>query len=737
MKKLLFSILTITKMKKHFLFLALVSLLSFNMQAQCDVANTSIIEGFNASTLPDCWTLLSRTAFTTTTRNTLSGNALKIYLSAGVSDAQFVLPKTITANGILKFKASNTTNGQLGYGAFVIGAVTAPNDMASFEPITTVNVYATVSGGYIVGKEYTADLTSYVGNKQYIAIKVASHPGYIKELYVDNFVFEAGCISENVNAIAKDITVQLDNTGNVTVMPSDVDNGSTADCNDPTFSLDVAHFTCSDLGVNAVTLTATDNAGNTSTASATITVLPFIEDELVMADQESICIKGSATVSTDASVVGVEYYLRNDLNDTIVDGPISGDGNALTFNTGEIDQTTTYNVYAEPKIVWTGLKFDGVNDYVLSSTDNRGINSQVTIAAWIKSTATGATQFIANKYDAVNGYILYFTSTGKAGMDGRDGAAYKSSGISTTSVNDGQWHYITGTINTSTGVWSIYVDGVLENSTNNAAGGSLASTTALGVGLANPSYYFTGSIDGFSLSDVALNQTEIQAMMNSCLTGTESNLVALFNFNEATGSIATDLSTSAIDGVLTNMDINTVWEENDFSCGVSCPFEMTEKATVTVTDVLDMSVSMSGNEITANELNATYRWLDCNDSHVAIDGETGMVFTANVNGDYAVEVTKNACVDTSDCVNALTVGLTSIDSPTLSIYPNPTAGQVNIHLGDLEDVSVNVSSETGVLIYEETGVSDIHQFEFEGAPGLYFMEVSSQGESQVFMLIKE
>jgi len=71
---------------------------------------------------------------------------------------------------------------------------------------------------------------------------------------------------------AQDITVSLDGSGSVTVLPSQVDNGSSDNCGPVTLSLSPDTFNCDDLGENLVTLTVTDCSGNTSTCTAIVTV---------------------------------------------------------------------------------------------------------------------------------------------------------------------------------------------------------------------------------------------------------------------------------------------------------------------------------------------------------------------------------------------------------------------------------------------------------------------------------
>lgn len=72
-------------------------------------------------------------------------------------------------------------------------------------------------------------------------------------------------------AVAQDIAVQLDDTGTVTILPAQVDNGSSDNCTF-TLSLDNDTFDCSNIGDNIVTLTVTDATGNIATATAIVTV---------------------------------------------------------------------------------------------------------------------------------------------------------------------------------------------------------------------------------------------------------------------------------------------------------------------------------------------------------------------------------------------------------------------------------------------------------------------------------
>ena len=67
-------------------------------------------------------------------------------------------------------------------------------------------------------------------------------------------------------------TVQLDASGNASITAADIDGGSTDACGIASIAIDQTDFTCADVGDNTITLTVTDNNGNTATCSTIVTV---------------------------------------------------------------------------------------------------------------------------------------------------------------------------------------------------------------------------------------------------------------------------------------------------------------------------------------------------------------------------------------------------------------------------------------------------------------------------------
>ena len=364
-------------MKKTFLFLFVLFTVQFKADAQCNIAVQSISENFDGYTgndLPACWTR--------------QNNAYVIFdqmrlRSVNAPQPMAVLPKTINARGVLYFEAWYYPN----WGAATncqVGVVDDPNNPSSFVVLANFSVNSTLL------TPFSFDFSAYTGSFQYIAIAMPTNSG--KEIYIDNLTYTSGCESASVTAIAQDYTAQLDANGQVNITVANINNGSTSDCGTPSLSLSQSSFGCVDIGVNQVTLTATDISGNISSTTANVTILAAVGDESVTATASSLCSSGSTTINTGSSVVGVNYYLRNDADDSVIAGPVVGTGSGISFNTGTLNTTTTFNVLGATASSSQSLavELDGVNDYVSVPVDAALNYAQgFTFESWVKTSLPG------------------------------------------------------------------------------------------------------------------------------------------------------------------------------------------------------------------------------------------------------------------------------------------------------------------------------------------------------------
>ncbi|NEQ96068.1 MAG: hypothetical protein F6K30_04970 [Cyanothece sp. SIO2G6] len=142
--------------------------------------------------------------------------------------------------------------------------------------------------------------------------------------------------------LTQDITVRLDESGTATITAADIDNGSSDTVGTVSLALDKTTFDVSNLGAdpatNTVTLTVTDEDGNSDTGTALVTVEDVIDPVAIARDLGPIIFIGDPVTITAAEVDNGsndntnQFTLTLDLANDPDDAPAS----SLTFSVGGI-----------------------------------------------------------------------------------------------------------------------------------------------------------------------------------------------------------------------------------------------------------------------------------------------------------------------------------------------------------------------------------------------------------------
>ncbi len=84
------------------------------------------------------------------------------------------------------------------------------------------------------------------------------------------------------------------------------------------------------------------------------------------------------------------------------------------------------------------------------------------------------------------------------------------------------------------------------------------------------------------------------------------------------------------------------------------------------------SVSVSNTTLTVNSIADSYQWINCNIGNSSIPGQTNQNYNATLNGNYAIIISQNSCLDTSLCYTISDVGIIENSfSNSIKIFPNP------------------------------------------------------------------
>ncbi len=420
-------------------------------------------------------------------------------------------------------------------------------------------------------------------------------------------------------------------------------------------------------------------------------------------------------------VAGVNGTLNNmDMN---VDWVTSG------FGCGDLLSTTP---------VGYALDMDGANDYV-STSFALPSTTAYSIETWIFPRSTNYDRVISNfkgSGSATTGEIIIDTYNATAN-NGR-GIRFATDGGSIGVPNAltlNAWNHVACVFDN--GNMTIYVNGfeVVSGTSASSSYTGISQTFAFGEDfIPNTAEYLNGKMDEVRFWNKALNQTDIMNNMNNCLTGSETDLLAYYNFEEGAGTTVYDLTAGQNNGLMNNMDEATDWVVGQFACSNDCSLEMTQTVTINPTTI-DNSTSIAGNTISSNQNGANYNWLDCDNSFASV-GAINQDFTPSANGNYAVEITLNGCVDTSACANITLVGIEQFNTSNMSISPNPVKDVLRIETTEQIE-QINIYNISGSLIKtinnEQNGwinVSDLSR-------GMYFMVVKTDKGINQTRFVKE
>lgn len=160
---------------------------------------------------------------------------------------------------------------------------------------------------------------------------------------------------------------------------------------------------------------------------------------------------------------------------------------------------------------------------------------------------------------------------------------------------------------------------------------------------------------------------------------------------------------------------------------------------LTINTVDGSAIQINDTTLQANVAGAQYQWLDCDNSYAILSGETNQTFNATVNGNYAVQVTDNGCVDTSACLQVTTIGIVESEIFGLRVSPNPTDGEIDISLGSSYDkVSLIIYDGAGRIVQEEaSGNISKTNLLIDKPPGPYTLEIIADTKRAVVRIVKQ
>ncbi|MEE9336829.1 MAG: DUF4347 domain-containing protein, partial [Methylococcaceae bacterium] len=287
----------------------------------------------------------------------------------------------------------------------------------------------------------------------------------------------------------------------------------------------------------------------------------IIETSVVINQNSQLSWVG--TLDTSTGLVG-HWVFDTDATDS------SGSNDGTLTNGAAIDTTSTTNIVGDGK-----LSLDGTNDYVdLDShiSSFSGLN-EGTISAWIKTTdTTESTIFgLSDKNDSLSLIKFGIELDGRLKWLNYNDTVNDVVGYSTQTVNDGLWHHVAITVNSSGN--TLYIDGKVANATY-----SVGSTTTqsffnditnidkidIGHSVRDSTIdgFFDGQLDDVRVYNRALTTSDIANLYNipTNITLAQATSITIANpgFEAQTALVDGDYSETTITDWSSSANANTV-----------------------------------------------------------------------------------------------------------------------------------------------------------------------------------
>lgn len=322
----------------------------------------------------------------------------------------------------------------------------------------------------------------------------------------------------------------------------------------------------------------------------------------------------------------------------------------------------------------THLKFDGIDDYIVTNNPINFANQTFSIDFWAKRESfTGYQYILSSGSMGPSNYflaVLFRNDTNKISL-----SFWEDDLDSNASITDTNWHHYAFTYDATTKLQSIYIDGILDSTRVAYSDTYVNSMLYIGSNLGNQEF-FSGNIDDLRIWNVARTPEQILNSKNCELQGNEAGLVAYYKFNQGIGylnntGLTTLTATTGSNGTLYNFALtgsSSNWlSGSPVTSGIMIPTPPTASV-----QTFCLGANPTVANLTATGSGGTIKWYNVSSGGTALSSTTALVTGTY----YASEANANGCESARTAVN---VTFYSIPSPTASaqtFIPNATVASL-------------------------------------------------------------
>ncbi|WP_224995256.1 MBG domain-containing protein [Cesiribacter sp. SM1] len=491
-------------------------------------------------------------------------------------------------------------------------------------------------------------------------------------------------------AVAKNIVLVLGPAEFTTLTAAQLNGGSADNCTPAAsllYSLDKTSFSCADVGANVVTLRVTDAAGNSSTATGTVTV----EEKVA-----PVAIAKNITLALD--VFGLAMLTPEAVN--------NGSADNCRIASMRLDKTSfsCQNIGANP-VTLTVTDASGNSSTATATVNVVNVLTPVASGNWTSSIAYNSiASFAINEIPAASGYIW----TVPGGFEIVSGQNTPQISLKATSGS---------------------ASGNITVKAISACGEGPAVSVSIVATKATPQLSFHNENRTYSTENFTLNASS--STVGSITYQVAEELTAAYP-----GDVTLSGTGNSVVSVLKSgkVRLRASVAADEYYAAASAEMELTiNKAAATVT--------ISGLN---QEFNGEQRPVSVSTNPAGLDisvSYNGVVTVPAAVGEYAVRaviVDDNYTGETSAMliISAVT-GISDPEAHNILLYPNPTTNSTMLELERGASAQITVMDLTGRII-RQAMAADSYQVNLEEQPaGLYFIRIQQQGKAAVTLKLQK
>ena len=360
--------------------------------------------------------------------------------------------------------------------------------------------------------------------------------------------------------------------------------------------------------------------------------------------------------------------------------------------------TTVYK--AKGTYTWNGVQYTQSGVYTFTTKNVHGCDSVATLELTIESQGTST------------------ISISSCGSYTWNGMTYAQSGSYTYTTKNAQGNDSIATLlltilpatssSTSITANGVYTwngnnyatSGIYTYTTKNAKGCDSIATLVLTIVAPGKSTTVVSACDSYTWNGKNYIQSGVYTFSTKTNSGADSTATLLLTISL---SSSTSFNQTACGSYVWNGTTYTKGGKYEVTAKNTKGCDSTITLNLTINEVPSVLTGIQNGSLFATQTNATYQWLNCDVNNSAVKDATNQAFLPTQTGNYAVQVTKNGCVDTSTCISfetQSTSGIKDVQEARFTIYPNPNQGV--FHIAGLPTGTYKILNLMGAVVFDFT-----------------------------------